>query len=306
MNRLTILATEIADLHHGFSLRPSLEAAQQIGEKLLKAKAMVGHGQWLPWLKSLGIRVRTAQVYMQVAQEEPPEGVVSIDGFLRHMKRAKKAAIKANRADKIAAAVAEMDKVGTDTVKVVCCDNRTFDWPELDHIFTDPPWGQWEHYRWLAEMAEEKLKPGGLLAVQCGAPDIARVLPIFKRFKYLWTLAIVYAQSGGEFSMFLPTWSPLLLFSQGEPNPFAIVSDVATVNGRESRKEWHDWQQPLAPFVRWITGLTAPGALIGDPYSGTGTIATTCKLTGRRCLATEIEEEMVAVARSRIAGCDSN
>src|SRR5437763_1281906 len=119
--RLTILATEIADLHHGFSLHPCLETAQQIGEKMLQAKTMVGHGQWLPWLKSLGIKVRTAQVYMQVAQEEPPEGVVSIDGFLRHMKRAKKAAIKAQRAEKIAAAVAEMEKVGADTVKVVCC-----------------------------------------------------------------------------------------------------------------------------------------------------------------------------------------
>ena len=126
MNRLTALATEIADLHHGFSLRPSLEAAQLIGKKLLQAKAMVGHGQWLPWLKSLGIKSRTAQVYVQVAQEEPPDGVVSIDGFLRHMKRAKKAAIKAQRAEKIAEAVAEMDQEGPDTVKVLCCDNRDF------------------------------------------------------------------------------------------------------------------------------------------------------------------------------------
>jgi hypothetical protein len=145
---------------------------------------------------------------MRVAQEEPPTGVVSIDGFLRHMKRAKKAAIKAQRAEKIAAAVGEMDKVGTETVKVVCCNNRTFDWSQLDHIFTDRPWGKWEYYRWLAEMAEEKLKPGGLLAVQCGSPDIAKALPNFKRFKYLWTLAIVYARAGATSPCFYRPGGP--------------------------------------------------------------------------------------------------
>ena len=106
--------------------------------------------------------------------------------------------------------------------------------------------------------------------------------------------------------MFLSTWRPMLLFSHGPPSRFAIISDVATVNGREAMKEWHDWQQPLAPFEKWITGMTTPGSLIGDPFSGTGTIALACKLTGRRCLATEIDEKMVAVARARIAGHDSS
>jgi DNA modification methylase len=51
----------------------------------------------------------------------------------------------------------------------------------------------------------------------------------------------------------------------------------------------------------FITRLTEAGDLVVDPFVGGGTIPLACKASGRRWLATEIDEGTVAVARKRLA-----
>lgn len=42
----------------------------EIGRRLMTAKEMVGHGNWLPYLQNrVGYKERTAQIYMRIAQE---------------------------------------------------------------------------------------------------------------------------------------------------------------------------------------------------------------------------------------------
>jgi hypothetical protein len=69
-NHLTALAAEIQTLHAASeaALHTSIEKATAAGRLLIEAKAEVVHGQWLPWLKSVGISTRTAQQYMQLAR----------------------------------------------------------------------------------------------------------------------------------------------------------------------------------------------------------------------------------------------
>jgi hypothetical protein len=77
-----MMATEdLADLGirineaHGLAIRHAGKAvgyAIACGELLLKAKAKVPHGQWLPWLRAnVAFGERSAQGYMRVAQRLP-------------------------------------------------------------------------------------------------------------------------------------------------------------------------------------------------------------------------------------------
>jgi DUF3102 family protein len=53
-------------------------AIGEIGERLIKAKALAGHGSWLPWLKrEFGWSERTARSYIAVA-ERSKSAIVAI------------------------------------------------------------------------------------------------------------------------------------------------------------------------------------------------------------------------------------
>jgi hypothetical protein len=61
--RLAALGVEILNRLH-----TSVAAAIEAGQKLIEAKAMLDHGEWLPWLRKLGISPRTAQGHMALAR----------------------------------------------------------------------------------------------------------------------------------------------------------------------------------------------------------------------------------------------
>src|SRR5690242_8378280 len=61
--RLAALGVEILNRLH-----TSVAAAIEAGQKLIEAKAMLDHGDWLPWLRKLGISPRTAQDHMSLAR----------------------------------------------------------------------------------------------------------------------------------------------------------------------------------------------------------------------------------------------
>jgi DNA modification methylase len=50
-----------------------------------------------------------------------------------------------------------------------------------------------------------------------------------------------------------------------------------------------------------IERLTEPGALVVDPYCGSGTVPAACKKLNREWLACEIDSGIARVARRRVA-----
>lgn len=69
-SELQTMAVAINELHTQVLLhtRSALESAKASGELLLQAKALLPHGQWLPWLEeNCQVSPRQAQRYMQVA-----------------------------------------------------------------------------------------------------------------------------------------------------------------------------------------------------------------------------------------------
>jgi hypothetical protein len=70
-NSLADLAARIKVEHEsaGAAVRKGAEHAMAAGDMLIEAKAQIGHGLWLPWLRDhCELSVRVAQQYMRVAK----------------------------------------------------------------------------------------------------------------------------------------------------------------------------------------------------------------------------------------------
>ena len=73
-------------------------------------------------------------------------------------------------------------------------------------------------------------------------------------------------------------------------------------NRTEKRWGRHPTQKPLALLERIIRTATNPGALVMDPFLGSGTSAVACANLGRRCIGIEKDPEFVRLATERIKG----
>jgi hypothetical protein len=86
---LADIAARINEAHDrvGVSERSTLEAMMEAGRLLIEAKAEVGHGGWLLWLKvNTNVSERRAQTYMRVARDLPKSAVtadLTLDGALK-------------------------------------------------------------------------------------------------------------------------------------------------------------------------------------------------------------------------------
>jgi len=301
------LERRILDLHGRLSFRPSVEAAARIGELLGEAKTTLPHGEFLPWVRRLGIGVRNAQLYMQVsthAGNANPGSHLTIKQFLGLVRAARSAARRQERQELLDAVP---DVPAGRLCRVVAADCRTYRWPAgIDCVATDPPWSDRPAYLWLARFAAGRLREGGLLLVQCGTADLPDRVSLLRAggLRYLWTLALVYANvrlDAAAHHAWHACWRPVLVFCRGRQPPLKGVIDTVTVG--PSDQGLHQWQQPLLPWVRWLGDLTRPGQLICDPFAGSATVGVAVKQIGggRRYIGTEIDARHVRAARARIA-----
>jgi DNA modification methylase len=67
----------------------------------------------------------------------------------------------------------------------------------------------------------------------------------------------------------------------------------------------HKNEKPLGLMRRLIEFLTSPGALVVDPFAGSGTTAVACLKSGRRCLAIESDERYIEVIHRRLKGAET-
>lgn len=84
-NRLPVLTEEIRRAHADVQEadKTAAEHAIEAGHSLIEAKSLVKHGQWLPWLKELGIPERTARRYITLARGNVKPAIVADIGIAR-------------------------------------------------------------------------------------------------------------------------------------------------------------------------------------------------------------------------------
>jgi hypothetical protein len=170
-------------------------------------------------------------------------------------------------------------------------------------FLSDPPYAQPELYGRLAELAAAKLAPGGLCLAYADPGRLPEVLDAMREHLDFWWCFVVKHTGKPRYvndRHIQSDWKPVVAFGRAPiPLPPEWLHDFVEGGGRD--KSRHPWGQPESEASYFVTRLTEAGDLVVDPFVGGGTIAAASKGSGRRWLATEIDEGTVAIARKRLA-----
>jgi DNA methylase len=179
-----------------------------------------------------------------------------------------------------------------------------------DLFLTDPPYEKsaMPLYGRLAELAQRKLKRGGLCAVMCGQLFFDRIFQeMGKHLDYYWLCGIA-GNSGARSSRILNrrmlnVLRLVVIFSNRPLKQMAMSSLPIMLDliPGERDKLHHSWGQGLKQLQYLVEHLSEPGQLVVDPFVGGGTVPVACVSTGRRYIATEIDPGVAAAARARVA-----
>ena len=90
-----------------------------------------------------------------------------------------------------------------------------------------------------------------------------------------------------------------------QPNPLGAkprdVLEVPTLTNGMREKTAHPTQKPLELVRRLVAAGSRPGALVVDPFGGSGTTFVACQALGRRWLGCEIDPAFQRVIAQRLA-----
>lgn len=127
-NRLPVLADEIRQAHSDVEKAATVAAERAIdaGRALIEAKALCGHGEWLPWLRKIGISERSAQRYLLLTRGGFKSATVADLGFAR-AERYASIGLKMMPADNCA-----VQAIGCDKASTARC--LTYWWHETDQL----------------------------------------------------------------------------------------------------------------------------------------------------------------------------
>src|ERR1700722_20917471 len=143
MTELQNLETQLLTVLARINLRRTLDDVALAGEILERAKAHIGHGNrkrppladdWKSWCRRHNLGTSTARLFRQIAREKRqnpgdfPENI-SVDGFLRRMRAAKKAARREDQHEARRAAI-DADVPVDKQYKIVHSDCREYKWPK--------------------------------------------------------------------------------------------------------------------------------------------------------------------------------
>jgi len=257
----------------------------------------------------LGISPNKLRVVSAIAKESPSVVEQLVTGTLtikqaqeeiaeRTRQRLRKAALKTNP---------EGSQIHTG--KFLLLDGLIKD-ASADLFLTDPPYEKESIplYGKLAELAQRKLKPGGLCAVMCGQLFFDQVfVQMNKHLDYYWIAAIggeAGARSTRIFNRRMLNVVRLVVIFAKRPiqqmarSALPFMTDM--IPG-ERDKQYHTWGQGLKQFQYLVEHLSKPGQLCVDPFVGGGTVPVACLTSGRRYIGTELDPGVAARARARVA-----
>ena len=179
-----------------------------------------------------------------------------------------------------------------------------------DLFLTDPPYEKESIplYGKLAELAQRKLKPGGLCAVMIGQLFFDQVFARMAEHLDYWWLCGVTGKAGASasriFNRRIINSLRLVLILSKRPLKQAARSSrpfmLDWIDG-EGDKQHHSWGQGLKQLQYLVEHLSKPGQLVVDPFVGGGTVPVACVATGRRYIGTELDPGVAAAARRRVA-----
>lgn len=256
----------------------------------------------------VGVPERTARYRMRLAEDlqDAPDLALKVDKGEMEAKRA----LRVKREREVRARTEEQPPVREIEVggaEIRHCDFRDLDLPEssVDLIFTDPPYPAEYLPLWqdLSHFAASALKPTGLLVAYSGQYHLPAVMEsLGGSLDYLWTGTLVTPGQHNQVQRrkVRSAAKPLLFYKVPDSDAdCGWIDDAFISEGRN--KEDHDWQQSLGAALYYIEKLTEPGAVVVDPFLGSGTTAVACKQLGRSFIGCDLDEAALSAARKRLA-----
>jgi len=179
-----------------------------------------------------------------------------------------------------------------------------YDDESIDHIVTDPPYGEDYLPVWdaLGEVAARVLKPGGFLVAYSGQYLLPQVMNMLsEHLEYYWQFVTL----DDEPTFFIKKrigirYKPVVVFCKPPAEPFdKQAHDVIAAGDRE--KEHHEWEQPVEKAAALVTAVSEPNDCICDPMCGSGTTGVAALSEHRRAVLVDHDEEAVRTARERLS-----
>ena len=196
----------------------------------------------------------------------------------------------------------------------------------VDLVVTDPPYvigavsagnltsktGTWgdmmNSSRWFRDwylMCRRLLKPTGALWTFCNWRSLPVVMKAASDAEWAITSVLVWHKDwigpGGTVGL-RPSYELVALLAMPE---FAIrnrgLPDLWTVPWSSHKPTGHPAEKPVGLMVRLIEeSLSEPGAVVLDPFTGSGSSLVAAKTLGHRALGIETEERYCAIAVKRL------
>lgn len=217
---------------------------------------------------------------------------------------AEKKQTREQKRGEFAAAVEASDAVQVQSATVQEL-SAALDAESVDCIITDPPYDEDAVNDWaqLAEVADNVLKPGGLLAAYSGKYHLPAVHDALGEYlEYYWQFIIRHTDAGARIwpRNIRTDYKPVLVYAKPPVEGLeTLTNDVIEGGGRE--KDDHEWQQATAEAVELVERLTEPNDLILDPMCGSGTTGVAALHEQRRVILSDRDGEAVETARGRVA-----
>ena len=182
--------------------------------------------------------------------------------------------------------------------------------PELiaDVVITDPPYNvglvygeavddmRVDYSAWCRGWFAECRSVAPLVALTPGIANVALWCAIEPP---AWIMAWNKPAAMGRAPLGFNNWEPVLLWGT---LPKAATSDAFTAAlVPDHGLRHHPCPKPLRWGRELVARLAADGALILDPFMGSGTTLLAAKLLGRRAIGIEIEERYCEIAAKRLA-----
>jgi DNA modification methylase len=202
---------------------------------------------------------------------------------------------------------------------------RLYDGAVADLVFTDPPWNVdyqggskkrdalandhievgWDEWltKALAAVPSEENAPAYVFFGLMRAGDTQAGIEA-AGWRIVQTLVWVkqHAQFGNFRAHYKYQHEPIYYCSTGPKVPewFGPNNAVSVWNAdRSSRNDFHPTQKPVELGELAIGNSSVKGAIVAEPFSGSGSTIIAAEQTGRRCYAMEIDPRYVAVALER-------
>lgn len=176
-----------------------------------------------------------------------------------------------------------------------------------DAILTDPPYNvglkydQWHdahdgYHEWCLEWFTECRRVAPLVAFTPGTPNLHMWLDIAEPDIIM---ASVKPNGHGYSKVGFTWWEPILVY--GKPQGTRIPDTIIVSLVHQAECEPHPCPKPTALYRRLLEGLTKRGAVVGEPFAGSGSLLVACVETDRHFLACELSPTYHAICERRIA-----